>query len=76
MQLTFGVLAKPLAHSLELRAWAFGFALLTVLMTLLAGGWLTLRARLGARPAAARSAVRAATRGSALAAAHPDRTSA
>ena len=76
LQLTFGVLAKPLAHSLELPAWAFGFALLTVLMTLLAGGWLTLRARLGAPPAAARSAALAATRGRALAAAHPDRTSA
>lgn len=49
LQLTFGVAAKPLARSLDFPAWAFGFALLTVLMALLAGRWVALRRRLGAR---------------------------
>jgi uncharacterized membrane protein len=45
LPLTFGVLAKPLSRSLELPAWAFGFALLTLLMTLLTRPWMRLRSR-------------------------------
>ena len=68
LQLTFGMAAKPLARSLDFPAWAFGFALLTVLMALAAGRWVVLRRRLGARPAKLRA--------SASALAQPDRAGA
>jgi uncharacterized membrane protein len=51
LQLTFGILAKPLARALELASWGFGFALLTVAMALIAPHWLALRRRVGVRSA-------------------------
>jgi uncharacterized membrane protein len=46
LEFAFGILAKPIAHSLALRAWPLALALLIVVMTALASFWSRVRNRL------------------------------
>jgi uncharacterized membrane protein len=43
LELAFGAVATPIAHTLRYRSWLVGWALLVALMTLLALAWVRLR---------------------------------
>jgi hypothetical protein len=45
LEFAFGVLMKPIAHNLSLRAWAFGWVVLVFAMSALASLWLRARGR-------------------------------
>jgi uncharacterized membrane protein len=47
LELAFGAVATPIAHELDYDSWLIGWALLVLLMTLLAGAWLRLRGSVG-----------------------------
>jgi hypothetical protein len=47
LELAFGAVATPIAHGLRFGSWLVGWALLVLLMTLLAGVWLRLRGSSG-----------------------------